>query len=101
MTILRDHNEVKRNQETKLESARKTRDVSSGDTVSPRIHILIYRIEIHYREREVRARGGCLGFGRRRRTRQAAKKAGDPQTGVDPAVSEWGNPAGFSPSLPV
>ena len=31
------------------------------------------------------------------RTRQAAKMHGEPQAGIDPCVSEWGNPAGRSP----
>ena len=43
----------------------------------------------------LRADGGCLGTRRRRRTRKAAKSFGEPLTGVDPEVSEWGNPAEF------
>ena len=59
-------------------------------------------IDNNERENEVkkqkrRADGGCLGFRRRRRTRQAAKMHGEPQAGTDPCVSEWGNPAGRSP----
>ena len=42
----------------------------------------------------LRAYGGCLGAGRRRRTWQAAKSLGELQASVDPGVSEWGNPAG-------
>ena len=41
-----------------------------------------------------RARGGCLGTGSRRRTRQAAKSLGERHTRFDPRVSEWENPAG-------
>ena len=40
----------------------------------------------------LRARGGCLGAKRRRRTWTAAKSFGEPLTGCDPEVSEWGNP---------
>ena len=40
-----------------------------------------------------RAHGGCLGAGSRRRARQAAKVLGEPHTGLDPRVPEWGNPA--------
>jgi hypothetical protein len=39
-----------------------------------------------------RAFGGCLGTRRRRRTWHAAKSHGEPRAGVDPWVSEWGNP---------
>lgn len=41
----------------------------------------------------VRAHGGCLGGGRRRRTRQAAISPGETHAVFDPGVSEWGNPA--------
>jgi hypothetical protein len=40
-----------------------------------------------------RAHGGCLGDQRRRRTWTAAKSSGEPLTGCDPEVSEWGNPS--------
>ncbi len=40
----------------------------------------------------VRALGGCLGVRRRRRTWLAAISHGEPQAGVDPWMSEWGNP---------
>ena len=40
----------------------------------------------------VRAHGGCLGVKGRRRTWQAAKSFGELSTGVDPEISEWGNP---------
>ena len=43
------------------------------------------------------AHGGCLGTDRRRRTWQAAKSFGEPQAGLDPEMSEWGNPAGGEP----
>ena len=39
-----------------------------------------------------RAHGGCLGDQRRRRTCTAAKSSGEPLTGFDPEISEWGNP---------
>src|SRR5512139_1655799 len=39
-----------------------------------------------------RAHGGCLGNERRRRTWTAAKSFGEPLTGCDPEISEWGNP---------
>ena len=39
-----------------------------------------------------RAHGGCLGDQRRRRTWTAAKSFGEPLTGFDPEISEWGNP---------
>ena len=39
-----------------------------------------------------RAHGGCLGDQRRRRTWTAAKSSGEPLTGCDPEISEWGNP---------
>jgi hypothetical protein len=42
----------------------------------------------------LRAHGGCLGARRRRRTWLAAISFGEPQAGVDPEISEWGNPAG-------
>ena len=39
-----------------------------------------------------RAHGGCLGDQRRRRTWTAAISFGEPLTGFDPKISEWGNP---------
>ena len=45
----------------------------------------------------LRAHGGCLGTGSRRRTRQAAIIPGEEQASLDPGVSEWGNPAGPIP----
>ena len=39
-----------------------------------------------------RAHGGCLGSQRRRRTWTAAISYGEPLTGFDPWISEWGNP---------
>ena len=44
--------------------------------------------------KRIRAHDGCLGIGRRRRTRKTATSHGEPSTGLDPWVSEWGNPAG-------
>ena len=41
-----------------------------------------------------RAYGGCLGSQRRRRTWIAAISSGEPLTGFDPEISEWGNPMG-------
>jgi hypothetical protein len=38
-----------------------------------------------------RARGGCLGVERRRRTWTAAKSLGELLTSVDPGISESGN----------
>ena len=35
---------------------------------------------------------GCLGTYGRRKTQQAAKRRGEPQAGIDPRISEWGNP---------
>ena len=43
-------------------------------------------------KKQKRAYGGCLGFRRRRRTWKAAKSSGELQTGIDPEISEWGNP---------
>jgi hypothetical protein len=40
----------------------------------------------------LRAAGGCLGIKRRRRTRVPAKSFGEPERGVEPEMSEWGNP---------
>ena len=45
-----------------------------------------------------RAYGGCLGSQRRRRTWIAAISSGEPLTGPDPEISEWGNPTGECPS---
>ena len=49
----------------------------------------------------IRAYGGCLGAKSRRRTQQAAKSHGEPQAGIDPWISEWGNPAGVMPCHPT
>lgn len=48
----------------------------------------------------LRAHGGCLGIGSRRRTWQAAISRGEGQAPFDPRISEWGNPAGVEPSNP-
>src|SRR5579872_732700 len=42
--------------------------------------------------RVIRAFGGCLGTRRRRRTWHAAQSHGEPRAGIDPWISEWGNP---------
>ena len=47
--------------------------------------------------KRIRAQGGCQGTDCRRRTWQAAKSLGEPQAGIDPRISEWGNPAGVMP----
>ena len=39
-----------------------------------------------------RAYGECLGDQRRRRTWTAAISSGEPLTGFEPEISEWGNP---------
>ncbi len=44
-----------------------------------------------------KANGGCLGVKSRRRTWHTAKSVGEPCAGGDPAMSEWGNPAGEEP----
>src|SRR5438552_3798588 len=48
----------------------------------------------------LRANGGCLGAGKRRRTWQAAISLGEPQAGIDPRMSEWGNLGGERPTRP-
>ena len=48
----------------------------------------------------LRAHGGCLGTGSRRRTRQAAISPGEAHSAFDPGVSEWGNPTGAMPCRP-
>ena len=45
----------------------------------------------------LRAHGGCLGIGSRRRARQAAISPGEAQTAFDPGIPEWGNPARVVP----
>ena len=67
---------------------RETEDVTSVETRGSRV--LVKRISAH---------GGCLGTDRRGRTWQAAKSFGEPQAGLDPEISEWGNPAGAILSL--
>ena len=46
--------------------------------------------------KRIRAHDGCLGIRRLRRTRKTATSSGEPSTGFDPEVSEWGNPAAFT-----
>jgi hypothetical protein len=48
----------------------------------------------------LRANGGCLGAGKRRRAWQAAISLGEPQAGSDPRMPEWGNPGGVMPTHP-
>ena len=45
--------------------------------------------------KRIRAHDGCLGIRRLRRTRKTATSPGEPSTGFDPGVSEWGNPPPF------
>ena len=49
----------------------------------------------------LRANGGCLGAGKRRRTWQAAISLGEVQTTFDPGISEWGNPPRFIARYPL
>ena len=55
---------------------------------------------LSYEKKILRAHGGCLVTGSRRRTRQAAISSGEAQTAFDPEISEWGNPAGVMPCYP-
>ena len=55
----------------------------------------VTRGEVFDLAKRIRAHDGCLGIMRRRRTRKAAISRGEPSTGFDPQVSEWGNPAAF------
>ena len=48
-----------------------------------------------------RAYGECLGSQRRRRTWTAAISHGEPLTGYDPWISEWGNPVVMNHELLV
>ena len=52
------------------------------------------------KEKVPRAWEGCLGTHSRRKTSPAAKDHGEPQAGLDPWVSEWGNPSGLKPDTP-
>jgi hypothetical protein len=47
---------------------------------------------VNFMVKLLRAHGGCLGRSRRRKTWQAAISFGEPQAGIDPEISEWGNP---------
>ena len=49
----------------------------------------------------LRAHGGCLGIGSRRRARQAAIGPGEAQTALDPGIPEWGNPAAVMGGYPT
>ena len=55
------------------------------------------RVLNEFLAKRIRAHDGCLGIGRRRRTRKTATILGEPSTGFDPGVSEWDNPAGATP----
>ena len=50
-------------------------------------------LSTNFLAKRIRAHDGCLGIGRRRRTRKTATSSGEPSTGFDPEVSEWDNPA--------
>ena len=58
----------------------------------------VYRESEFFLAKRIRAHDGCLGIGRRRRTRKTAISFGESSTGFDPEISEWGNPAGFTAS---
>src|SRR5215472_5995193 len=47
---------------------------------------------VNFMVKLLRAHGGCLGRSRRRRTWQAAISLAEPQAGIDPGNTEWGNP---------
>ena len=49
----------------------------------------------------LRAGGGCLGTGSRRRARQAAIIRGEGHTPIDPRAPEWENPARREPGDPA
>ena len=74
--------------------------VISKKKKSPRGYI-IKNVKVHStgnrnEEKKVkgeRAKGECLGTNQRRRTRKAAISFGESHKGVDPEISEWGNPA--------
>ena len=101
--------------ERKLEGARHAQIVQVDEAVTQRMRRFAVRIlrvtsETDPKERELRrkvldaclrdkaklhrAYGGCLGSQRRRRTWTAAISPGEPLTGHDPGISEWGNPNG-------
>jgi hypothetical protein len=63
-------------------------------SLSNRGAIAAERRRVNFVVKLLRAHGGCLGRRRRRRTWQAAISLGEPQAGIDPGISEWGNPAG-------
>ena len=52
-------------------------------------------------EKMLRAGGGCLGTGSRRRARQAAIIRGEGHTPDDPRAPEWENPARREPGDPA
>ena len=50
-------------------------------------------VSVRFLAKRIRAHDGCLGIRRRRRTYKAATSLGEPPKGIDPGISEWGNPA--------
>ena len=71
--------------------------VTVAEFVPGRHQELIKLVLSGFMDKLLRANGGCLGIGRRRRTWQAAISLGERLTRVDPGISEWGNPAGVIP----
>ena len=69
------------------------RDRAGSDPGLRRERFLRARIQKWSSAKRIRAHDGCLGIRRRRRTRKTATILGEPSTGFDPGVSEWGNPA--------
>ena len=60
--------------------------MSLKEVVSEKIFFIEKKVKLQ------RAHGGYLGTQRRRRTRLPAIFFGEPEAGIDPEVSEWGNP---------
>ena len=67
-------------------------NISSDDIERFRFYNLVYK---GFMVKLLRADGGCLGTRRRRRTWKAAISFGEPLTGFDPEISEWGNPVEY------
>ena len=66
---------------------------TNRQALSAKRHTRIHALEL---VKLIRAYGGCLGASSRRRTQRAAKSLGEPQAGIDPGISEWGNPHGVN-----
>ena len=49
----------------------------------------------------IRAYGGCLGARADEGRGKLRKASGEPQAGIDPEISEWGNPARVIPCDPI